>query len=122
MTARITQLNVILTAGGGKFTLSLARLGLPFRLPALDIHSKIVGRTGVEPVTSSVSGNSGVSGTVGLGSNGESLIRADILATSQWVWRQLTALAPVSGSRHAVETSGGRWRGAPRDPPCRASF
>jgi toxin HigB-1 len=50
------------------------------------------------------------------------LTKADILATSRWVWRRLTELAPVSGSRHAVETSGGRWRGAPRYRPCRASF
>jgi hypothetical protein len=48
-----------------------------------------------------------------------SLTRADILATSRWVWRRLTALAPVAGSRHAVETSGGRWRDAPRYRPCR---
>ena len=55
-TAVLNQLNAILTAWGGKFTLLLARLGLPSWLPALDIHSKMVGRTGFEPVTSSVSG------------------------------------------------------------------
>jgi hypothetical protein len=56
------------------------------------------------------------------GSNGESFTRTDILATSRWVWRRLTALAPISGSHHAVETSGDRWRGAARYQPCRASF
>lgn len=36
-TAVLAQLNAILMAWGGKFTLLLAPLGLPFWLPALDI-------------------------------------------------------------------------------------
>ena len=75
---------------------------LPFGIPALDRFSKNgVGRTGFEPVTSSVSGNFGVSVTVGLSSSGEPLTCQKILATSRWVWGRLNTLAPISGSHDA---------------------
>jgi hypothetical protein len=68
-----------------------------------------VGRTGFEPVTSSVSEKSRTVPGVchrRTESNGEPLTWAKILATSCRVWRPLVALAPISGSRRVAETSG----------------
>jgi hypothetical protein len=71
----------------------------------------LVGRTGFEPVTSSVSGNSGaVSGVCHrrTESNYEPLTCERILGTSRWVWGRLTALAPTCGSRRLAAAIGDR--------------
>jgi diaminopimelate decarboxylase len=73
---------------------------LLFWLPARDGCSKIVGRTGFEPVTSSGSGKFRtvwVSVTVGLSRAG-ALTRANIPGGSGWVRRRLIALALICGS------------------------
>jgi hypothetical protein len=67
-----------------------------------------VGRTGFEPVTSSVSGK--FRAVFGVwhrrtASNGEPLIWTKSLNGSCWVWRRLNTLAPISGS-HALRTAG----------------
>ena len=81
----------------------------------------LVGRTGFEPVTSSVSGNSRTVPDVSdrrTGSNGEPLTWATILTTSRYVRGRLNTLPPISapgaGRRRpatAVETP-------PRDASC----
>jgi len=79
---------------------------LPLRLLKLDRFSENgVGRTGFEPVTSSVSENSRAVPCVchrRTESNREPLNWANILATSRWVWRRLKTLAPISGSHRLV--------------------
>src|SRR5580658_547079 len=75
---------------------------LPFGLSSLDKISKNgVGRTGFEPVTSSVSGKPRPISSVCLRrteSNGEPLTCTDILRGSGCVRGRLIALAPISGS------------------------
>ena len=91
---------------------------------SIDEFSKIVGRTGFEPVTSSVSGKSRVVPGVCHGwtaSNGEPLTCAKILGGSRWVRGHLNTLAPIPGSHRLSEmrclhgalsagAAGGTWR------------
>jgi hypothetical protein len=84
---------------------------LSFGLSALDRISKnVVGRTGFEPVTSSVSGKSRP--VIGVchrrtESNGEPLTCPNIPSTSRCVWGQLNTLAPICGSHCSREDAVG---------------
>jgi hypothetical protein len=72
--------------------------GSPFGSHAMDMFSKIVGRTGFEPVTSSVSGNSRAAPGVWhrrTESNAEPLACDKILTGSRWVRGWLNTLAPI---------------------------
>jgi hypothetical protein len=83
-------------------------------------RSELVGRTGFEPVTSSVSGNSRTVSRVchrRAKSNGEPLTWAKILTTSRWARRRLVALAPISGSQCPAGM-----RGDPAGPPPRDEY
>jgi hypothetical protein len=86
---------------------------LPSELPVLDRFSKnAVGRTGFEPVTSSVSGNSRTVPCVcrcRTESNREPLTCEKNLAGSSYVRERLNTLAPLSGS-HGVGGTGSRSR------------
>ena len=78
---------------------------LPFGLPPLNIISKkIVGRTGFEPVTSSVSRKSKTVSCVchrRTESDGEPLTCTKILGTSRCVRGRLNTLALICGSHSA---------------------
>jgi hypothetical protein len=70
---------------------------------------ELVGRTGFEPVTSSVSGKSRTVPGVchrRVRSNGEPRAWSKVLAALRWVWRRLIALAPISGSQRSAVSSG----------------
>jgi hypothetical protein len=67
-----------------------------------DLGFGVVGRTGFEPVTSSVSGNSRGVCNRRTESNLESLSCEKNLTGSRWVWQQLNTLAPISGSHGVV--------------------
>jgi hypothetical protein len=85
---------------------------LPVWLPLRDGLSKMVGRTGFEPVTSSVSGNSrAVPGVwrCRTESNGEPPSCDKNLTGSRWVRGRLIALAPVSGSPPVGTSAMSRW-------------
>ena len=72
--------------------------------------SDLVGRTGFEPVTSSVSGKSrAVPGVCHrrIESNGEPLTCTNIPSKSRGVWGQLNTLAPICGSRCSCEDAVG---------------
>ena len=89
---------------GGWLSSPLSRLG---------IYSKNgVGRTGFEPVTSSVSGNSRTVPGVCHGraeSNCEPWTCTNVLTGSRWVCGHLNTLAPISGSHRLSKDAMGSW-------------